>query len=322
MMRMLATSAPVLTTVRRCGGSTRAKVPAGAGCSSPSTTIAASPERTTKTSSWSRSVSSCSGMRSPGSISTTFIPKDLSPMERRASDHFPDRSRSSRCLTVKPLSSVTARLYAIGRGCAPETAPARSLDRHRLPGGEGARGLGGKRLPVQEVPSGGPRLPAPGAPGAARPPLAHDRDPAGLESRDLADDAVPAVAPAAAAGAEPERVALDAQRVGELERFHRRVEGVRHGHVHPRGAVRVGAGALPAADRLVVGEARGPEREVVHRPLPLSGNGKGLREGAEEDVRDPAGGLDVAGHDGGRRARVHERALGGADGHGSERAAG
>ena len=49
-------------TVRRSGGATRTNVPLGAGCSSPSITITASPSRTTKTSSWSRSISLCSGI--------------------------------------------------------------------------------------------------------------------------------------------------------------------------------------------------------------------------------------------------------------------
>ena len=49
-----------------------------------------------KTSSWSRSVSSCSGIRSPGGISTRFMPNAESPSERRASSQLPVRSRSSR----------------------------------------------------------------------------------------------------------------------------------------------------------------------------------------------------------------------------------
>jgi hypothetical protein len=45
-------------------------------------------------------------------ISTRFIPKDFRASERRTSDQRPVRSRSSRCLTVKPDPSVTAPFIA------------------------------------------------------------------------------------------------------------------------------------------------------------------------------------------------------------------
>ena len=74
-----------------------------------------------------------------------------------------------------------------------------------------------------------------------------------------------------ASGAAPQRVLGRPQRELLLERLDRRVERVAHRHVHGRGAGRVGAGALPAGDRLVVGELLVAEREVVHRPLPQAG---------------------------------------------------
>ena len=125
-----------------------------------------------------------------------------------------------------------------------------------------------------------------------------------------------------AAGAEPQPVALDAQRVLQLERLDRRGERVRHRDVDARWPVRVGARALAAADRLVVREALVAERDVVHRPLPL---GRARRPPApkrgEDDVDDPARGLDVPRGDGRGRARVDEPALGRLHGHRRERSA-
>ena len=126
---------------------------------------------------------------------------------------------------------------------------------------------------------------------------------------------------AGAARAEPERVPLDAQRVGELERLGRRRERVRHRDVHARRAVGVRARALAAADRLVVGEAVVAEDDVVHRPLALRRHRHGLPEGAEEQVDDPARRLDVPGGDRGGRAGVDEAALRRAHGHRDERPA-
>ena len=85
-----------------------------------------------------------------------------------------------------------------------------------------------------------------------------------------------------------------------------------------RRPVRRRARALAAADRLVVREAVVSEDGVVHRPLPLGGHGNRLGEGVEDDVGDPARRLRVARGDGGRCARVDERALGSAHGHGRE----
>ena len=62
------------------------------------------------------------------------------------------------------------------------------------------------------------------------------------------------------------------------------------------------------------------DEHVVHGALAGGGNHvrEGLREGAEEDVGDALGGLDVAGGDGGGRSRVHQAALGGDDGDGAQ----
>ena len=58
--------------------------------------------------------------------------------------------------------------------------------------------------------------------------------------------------------------------------------------MHAGRAVGVRAGALAAADRLVVGEAVVAEDDVVHRPLTLRGHGHRLPERGEDDVDDPA----------------------------------
>src|SRR5918994_7296692 len=80
------------------------------------------------------------------------------------------------------------------------------------------------------------------------------------ESLDLAHDAVAAAVRPGAARLAPQRVLDDAQRELELERLDRRVERVRHRDVHAARAVGVRAGALAAAERLVVGEGVVAER--------------------------------------------------------------
>ena len=128
---------------------------------------------------------------------------------------------------------------------------------------------------------------------------------ASAQRLELADDAVAAAPAPGAAAAASQRVARYAQRELELERLDRRVEGVAHRHVDAARAVGVGAGALSAAERLVVGERLVAEREVVHRAL---ARGRAPAEGAEHEVGDPAGGLDVARRDGGRRRALSRRA--------------
>jgi hypothetical protein len=149
-------------------------------------------------------------------------------------------------------------------------------------------------------------------------PLADDREAAGLEGPQLADDAVAATMPARPAGAEPQGISLDADRVGELERLGWGRERVRHRDVHRRRTVGIRAGALTAADRLVVREVVAAEGDVVHRPLALRRNVDRLAQREEDDVGDPARGLNVAGRDRGRRSRIDEGPLRRADGDGRE----
>src|SRR5262249_20933126 len=146
-------------------------------------------------------------------------------------------------------------------------------------------------------------------------PLAQDREPAVLERAQLADDAVAAAMRAAATATETQRVALDTERVRELQRLDRSRQRVRHRDVHARRPVRIPACALAAADRLVVGEAVVPDRDVVHRALTLRGHRHGAAERGEDDIDDAARRLDVAACDRGGRARVDEAARGRMHGH-------
>ena len=116
----------------------------------------------------------------------------------------------------------------------------------------------------------------PGAPSSPPRPLrrmaasvTEDGETTGVQHANLANDTVAATVRAGAAGAGAEHVALDAQRVGELERLDGRVERVRHRDVDAGRPVRRPARALAAADRLVVRPLLGAERRVVHRALPL-----------------------------------------------------
>src|SRR5689334_712815 len=140
----------------------------------------------------------------------------------------------------------------IAQSLASPRAAARRLDRDDVPRAEVARQLRAGRLAVDEVASGRAGLPAALALRRLRAALADDRESAVLERTQLADDTVAPVMCTAAAGAEPQPVALDAQRVLQLERLDRRRECVRHRHVHAARSVRVRAGALSTADRLVI----------------------------------------------------------------------
>src|SRR4029079_9355074 len=117
---------------------------------------------------------------------------------------------------------------------------------------------------------------------------------AGLQRLDLPDDAVTAAMCGLTAGSETECVAANSEWIGELERLGRRRERVRHGHVRDRGPVGARRAALPATDRLVVGEAVVPECDVVHRALALGGDGYGLSEAGEVEVGDSARRIGVA----------------------------
>ena len=80
------------------------------------------------TSSWSVSVSSCSGIVSPGGSSTTFIPNDWRPSERRASAHFGNgRSKSLRCTIVKPGIASSLRSDHSGSGPIPTPSAMRLM---------------------------------------------------------------------------------------------------------------------------------------------------------------------------------------------------
>ena len=109
-------------------------------------------------------------------------------------------------------------------------------------------------------------------------------------------------------------VALDAHRVLQLERLDRRVERVAHADVHAGRPGPVGAGALAAADRLVVGPVAAADDQVVHRPLALRGEPVDeLGEREQHGVGDALAGLHVAGHDRRRALRAQQRALRHAD---------
>src|SRR5436190_7499187 len=149
---------------------------------------------------------------------------------------------------------------AIGQSLATPSTPARRLDRDDVTAREVACDLRAHGFAVHRVATeraGRTAMLTLRRLGAA---LADDRETAVLEHAELTDDAVAPALRAAAAGAEPEPVALDAQRVLELERLHRRRERVRHGDVHAARARGVGAGALPPAERLVVREPVVAER--------------------------------------------------------------
>src|SRR5919204_6758397 len=173
------------------------------------------------------------------------------------------RRRSGDSAAVPHLRRLPGALGRASRRRAPALRGAQSgrvvasatrgLDPDHVAGVELARDLPGKLRTVERVPAGlAGRAPV-ASMRRVPPPLADDRQTARLEYPQLAHDAVTATVPAGATGAEPERVALDAERVRELERLGRSRECVRHGDVYGRRSVRIGASALAAADRLVVG---------------------------------------------------------------------
>src|SRR5436189_1725307 len=120
---------------------------------------------------------------------------------------------------------------AIGESLAPPSAPARRLDRDDVAAREVACDLRAHRFAVHRVATERARRAAALALRRVGAALADDRETAVLEHAQLTDDPVAPVPRAAAAGAEPEPVALDAQRVLELERLPRRRARVRHGDV-------------------------------------------------------------------------------------------
>src|SRR5215207_381259 len=212
----------------------------------------------------------------------------------------------------KPASR---RLRAIGAPMMPSpTNPtrliramattSRSLDSQPVARSERARRLGGELPAVQQVPTRLARLsvlrPRWRVPAALR-----DQRVAHLGERlELPHNAVAAPPGALSARAAPQRVLDRPQRKLDLERLNRRVERVRHRHVHAAGPVGVGTGALATAEGLVVGEVVVAERQVVHRAL-----AERLAEGGQHEVGHARGGLNVPGGHGGGRAGVEQRAL-------------
>src|SRR6266511_3662293 len=275
-----------------------------------------SPRYARSMASWTTSSASSTGSIRPTTASTRVRLNATRAANARGS---PRRAAATSSCSLPTPSLLRERAARLRRA---EAATPRGLDCYDVACVQVTRDLGRERLAVEEVATRRARTAAAFTLRPVRATLADDREPAILEHAQLADDAVAAPMSSSPARAEPEAVTLDSERVLQLERLHRRREGVRHRHMHAAGAVRTRTGALPAADRLVVREAVVAEREVVHRPLALCGDVDCLTEGAHHDVYDPRGRLDVARGDGGRRPCIDEAALGRRNGHGRKRAAG
>ena len=230
-----------------------------------------------------------------------------------------DRARGRRDYDLQELyRDVRFVLYRLAAGAV--AAAAGRLDPQEVAGVDVDRRERGQLLAVQEVAARETVASAGRAPRREAPALGQEGEAAALEDAELADDSFPSGVAPGAARAAAQLVALHAERVRELERLDRRVEGVRHRNVHRGRAGTVGAGALSAGDRLVVGEALVAEDDVVHRPLTLRRDLDRLRERREHDVDDPARRLGVAGGHRSGGAGVHETALGREDGDRGERA--
>src|SRR5262249_49520487 len=134
-----------------------------------------------------------------------------------------------------------------------------------------------------------------------------DQAEAGRRQRlDLSHQPVAATSSAAAAAVAAQRELADTQGELGLQRLDRRVEGVRHRHVDGARSLGVGAGALAAAEGLVIGEPLAGEREVVHRALALSRRCRRLAERRDDEIGHAARRLDVAGGYGGGRLGVEQ----------------
>src|SRR5918992_2706017 len=200
------------------------------------------------------------------SRSRSFVPAAVTSHPSAPSE----RAIAAPTLPVPP--TMKARLLTEATAC-------RCLDRDDIAGGEVARHLRRQRFAVEEVATRCARGAAALALRRLRAALADDREPAVLEHAEFADDAVAAAVASSAARPEPERVALDAKRVLQLERLDRSRQRVRHRDVDTARAVGLRTGTLAAADRFVVREAVVPEGHVVHRALPLPRHVDGLTEG-------------------------------------------
>ena len=170
------------------------------------------------------------------------------------------------------------------------SATSGGLDSQPVAGPEGARRLRRQLLAVQRGSYPARRARRPRRPGGAcrrRSVISEKRISASASSSRTTPS--PPRWRAGAARAAPQRVLDGPQRELQLERLDRRVERVRHRHVHGARAVGVRAGALAAAERLVVGEVVVAEREVVHRAL-----AERVAEGGQHEVGHARRGLDVA----------------------------
>src|SRR4051794_11692176 len=116
----------------------------------------------------------------------------------------------------------------IATSLATPSASTRRLDRHHVAGGHVARDLRGQRLAVEEIRTASSGRATALALRRVRASLADDRESAVLEHSQRANDAVAAGVATLAARAAAKPIALDEQRVLELERLHRRREGIRH----------------------------------------------------------------------------------------------
>src|SRR4249919_1856945 len=189
------------------------------------------------------------------------------------------------------------------------------LDPQPIPRFQPSFALRRDRPAIQQVAArrrGGASVPAVGCVAA---PLGDQGEAHRFPCLQLADDSITAAVAAASAAPSPHRELPDHHGEVSLERLDGRVEGVRHRHVLGARTVCVPAGALAAADRLVVGPVIAGERQVVHRPLPLGPDRRELGQRGKDQVGDAARGLDVAADDGCGRMRVEQRSLGGSDGH-------
>src|SRR5690242_9870854 len=147
-------------------------------------------------------------------------------------------------------------------------APSGRLDAQSLTSPEAAHRLGWQLLTIEQVAATGTRF------STLRPPrgmAAAFRDDRVAQRRgrlEFAHDPVSSrmAPPAPRAPAQP--VLDHAQGKLELERLNRGIERVAHRDMNSAGAIRIGAGALTAPDRLVINDLLGPQRDVIHRPLP------------------------------------------------------
>ena len=135
--------------------------------------------------------------------------------------------------------------------------------------------LGREAAAVQAVRARRAVLAARGAARAVAAALGHEAQAAVGQHAVDAHHAVAAAVSAGPARPRPQRVALDPQRILALERLDRRVQRVRHRDVDGARPGPRRPAALAAAERLVVGEPRRPERDVVHRPLAVRRHGDG-----------------------------------------------